>query len=120
MLARLSVVVLLLLVTPVLSQEMRLQTGPGTYQGAVQLQAQVHFQISGLVAHVQLEQEFRNDSGSWVEAEYLFPLPENAAVNRLELLIGERLIVGEIKEKQLDKLSISLFAVKWSVSVDYC
>jgi len=101
MFARLSVVVLLTLASPAIAQEMRLQTGPDTYQSAVQLQARVHFQISGLVAHVQLEQEFRNDSGSWVEAEYLFPLPEDAAVNRLELVIGERVIIGEIKEKQL-------------------
>lgn len=100
MLVRITVTFLLLLATPALGQEMRLQTGPAAYQSAVQLQAQVHFQISGLVAHVQLEQEFRNDSGSWVEAEYLFPLPEDAAVNRLELVIGERVIVGEIKEKQ--------------------
>ena len=100
MLARLSIVLLLLIATPTFAQELRLQTGPNTYQAAVQLQARVHFQISGLVAHVRLEQEFRNDSGSWVEAEYLFPLPDDAAVNRLELEIGERLIVGEIREKQ--------------------
>jgi hypothetical protein len=98
--ARLSVILLLLVATPTFAQEMRLQTGPNAFQSAVQLQARVHFQISGMVAHVQLEQEFRNDSGDWAEAEYLFPLPDDAAVNRLELLIGERLIVGEIREKQ--------------------
>jgi Ca-activated chloride channel family protein len=74
--------------------------GPGGYRPAIQLQAEVHFQISGLVAHVQLKQSFRNDSADWVEGEYMFPLPDEAAVNRLRLVIGERVIVGEIKEKQ--------------------
>lgn len=107
MLARLSTVLLLFTASLTLAGEeevgaatLRLHSGQGAYKSAVQLQARVHFRISGLIAHVQLEQEFRNDSGDWVEAEYLFPLPEDAAVNRLELVVGERVIIGEIKEKQ--------------------
>ena len=70
------------------------------YVPAIQLSARAHFRVTGLVAHVRLEQTFRNDTGEWVEGEYLFPLPEDAAVNRLELRVGERLIVGKIHEKQ--------------------
>jgi Ca-activated chloride channel family protein len=80
--------------------ELLLRAGAGSYRPAVQLQASVHFQISGLIAHVRLEQTFRNDSADWVEGNYLFPLPDDAAVNRLRLVIGERVIVGEIREKQ--------------------
>jgi Ca-activated chloride channel family protein len=98
--ATISATILLLTAVPVLAQEMRLHGEQGSYQAAVQLEARVHFKISGLVAQVQLEQEFRNDSGDWVEAEYLFPLPDKAAVNRLELHIDERVIIGEIKEKE--------------------
>ena len=70
------------------------------YVPAIQLEASVHFQVSGLINHVQLRQSFRNDSPDWVEGEYMFPLPDDAAVNRLRLVIGERVIIGEIKEKE--------------------
>ncbi|MEP5764352.1 MAG: marine proteobacterial sortase target protein [Halieaceae bacterium] len=80
--------------------ELMLSSGQGLARRALQLDASVHFQLSGLVAHVQLEQTFRNDSADWVEGEYMFPLPDNAAVNRLRLVVGERVIIGEIKEKQ--------------------
>ena len=36
----------------------------------------------------------------WVEGVYVFPLPENAAVDRLWLRIGDRLIEGQVKEKE--------------------
>ena len=79
---------------------LRLGTGAEGYQPAIQLQARAHLRVTGLVAHVRLEQTFRNDTGNWVEGEYLFPLPDDAAVTRLELVIGERRIVGEVREKQ--------------------
>ena len=78
-------------------------SGPFGYRPAVQLAAEANIRVTGLVAHVTLTQTFRNDSESWVEGEYLFPLPDQAAVNRLRLEIGERVILGEIKEKQAAK-----------------
>ncbi len=96
---------LLVLGVPALAEEpgagtMHFHHPGGGYQSAIQLEARMHFQVSGLVAKVKLQQSFRNDSPDWVEGEYLFPLPDRAAVNRLRLRIGERTIVGEIKEKQ--------------------
>jgi len=35
----------------------------------------------------------------WYEETYAFPLPENTAVDRLRMRIGERLVEGEIREK---------------------
>ena len=67
---------------------------------AMQLSADADIRVTGLVAKVQLRQRFRNDSDQWVRGEYLFPLPEDAAVNQLKLTIGERVILGEIREKQ--------------------
>ncbi len=78
-------------------------SGPFGYRPAIQLAAEANIRVTGLVAHVTLSQTFRNDSESWVEGEYLFPLPDQAAVNRLKLVIGERVILGEIKEKQAAK-----------------
>lgn len=67
---------------------------------ALHLGTDVNISVSGMVATVNYEQQFRNDSDQWLEAKYLFPLPETAAVNAMEIKIGERVIKGEIKEKQ--------------------
>lgn len=64
------------------------------------LKTQVDFDISGLTARVKVKQEFHNQTANWVEGKYLFPLPEKSAVDSLQIKIGERVIVGEIKEKK--------------------
>ena len=75
----------------------------GHYSPAVLQDSKVHFDISGMIAVVRLEQTFNNSSDRWVEAVYAFPLPETAAVRAMEMRIGERRIVGRIKEKSLAK-----------------
>ena len=60
----------------------------------------VTMDISGLVARVSVRQEFENASGEWTEGVYVFPLPNEAAVDRMRLRIGERFIEGEIREKE--------------------
>ncbi len=83
--------------------QLLLTSGNGDYRQAVSQRSRVHFDISGMIARVQLEQEFRNDSGDWAEGVYAFPLPERAAVRAMEMVLGERRIVGRIKEKSLAK-----------------
>lgn len=70
------------------------------YQALLLLNSRYDVQVSGLVAQVQLQQQFRNDGTGWVEAEYVFPLPDDAAVNALDIRIGERVIQGRVKERQ--------------------
>ena len=60
----------------------------------------VGINVTGPIARTTVHQTFQNDSDQWVEALYLFPLPENAAVDRMQLIIGDRLIEGDIKEKE--------------------
>ena len=36
----------------------------------------------------------------WVEAIYVYPLPSGGAVDTLKMVIGDRVIVGDIKERQ--------------------
>ena len=67
------------------------------------LKTQVKINVSGVVARTQLTQTFKNDSNEWLNAVYVFPLPENAAVDHLQMHIGERIIEGQIKEKQQAK-----------------
>jgi Ca-activated chloride channel family protein len=63
------------------------------------LSTDVVFRVSGMVARARVVQTFENASADWVEGVYVFPLPENAAVDRLQLRVGERLIEGEIQER---------------------
>lgn len=86
------------------SGEMLLRSASkGAYMPALTQSGKVHFEIRGMVATVTLEQSFRNDTDDWVEGVYAFPLPDKAAVRHMEMRIGERLIVGKIREKSLAK-----------------
>lgn len=73
--------------------------GGGHYTPAVLQASKVHFDISGMIATVRVEQSFTNDTGYALEGVYAFPLPDNAAVRYMEMEIGERRIVGKIRER---------------------
>ncbi|WP_299595734.1 marine proteobacterial sortase target protein [uncultured Microbulbifer sp.] len=73
---------------------------PGRYSPAMHLGTEVDIRVRGLVAEVKLEQQFRNTSNDWQEAVYVLPLPESAAVNGMEIVIGERRILGKVRERE--------------------
>jgi len=73
------------------------------YEIATRMNTDIDAQISGLVARVSVRQVFQNGGTEWVEGIYVFPLPDNAAVDRLRMHIGERFIEGEIREKEAAK-----------------
>ena len=62
--------------------------------------------ITGMVNRVNVTQTFSNTTGKWQEGIYVFPLPENAAVDHMRLQIGERVIEGQIKGKRRSKKDI--------------
>ncbi len=66
----------------------------------VALDSAVDYTVSGLVAEARIHQRFTNHGAGWIDAQYLLPLPQGAAVHDLELHIGNRTIVGEIHEKE--------------------
>lgn len=72
----------------------------GVYEPSTQLSSNVDISITGMVARVTLAQTFENTSDNWIEALYVFPLSEDAAVDSLKMRIGERIIEGEIKGKE--------------------
>ncbi len=57
-------------------------------------------QISGYIATVDVTQQFHNPYDEKIEAVYVFPLPQNAAINEFIMTIGERRIRGIIRERQ--------------------
>ena len=72
---------------------------PGCYLPAPRVAADFTIDIAGPVARTRVTQRFENPAEGWVEGIYLFPLPEGAAVDTLKMIIGERLIEGQIKER---------------------
>ncbi len=78
--------------------ELSIQDGD-TLRIVPSLSTEVKIHISGLIAEVTVHQRFRNDGAAWMEGQYVLPLPTGAAVHDLKLHIGERVIVGEIREK---------------------
>ena len=76
---------------------------PGRYIKAPMVSTDVKMNIAGPVIRTTLSQSFENKSDEWVEGVYVFPLPENAAVDQLRIVVGGRLIQGQIKEKKQAK-----------------
>lgn len=64
------------------------------------LKADVTIDIDGPIARVKVVQSFTNHTNGWVEGIYTFPLPDKSAIDTLRMYIGERVIEGEIKEKE--------------------
>jgi len=56
--------------------------------------------IAGYIASVIVRQEFHNPFDEKIEAVYVFPLPQNAAVSEFIMTIGERRIRGIIRERE--------------------
>lgn len=71
----------------------------GVYIEALQLEMQVNMDVSGMIARTKVKQQFRNVSSLWAEGTYVFPLPDNAAVDHFRMMIDDRIIEGQIQEK---------------------
>jgi len=73
----------------------------GEYHSLELLQTEYDVDISGLLATVTLRQTFFNHQYDWIpEAVYAFPMTDKSAVYELKMIVGERVIEGEIHEKQ--------------------
>jgi Ca-activated chloride channel family protein len=59
-----------------------------------------HLVVTGVTVRAQVTQTFANPTDDWLEGSYLFPLPDDAAVDRLRMRVGERVIEGQVREKQ--------------------
>ncbi|WP_448953253.1 marine proteobacterial sortase target protein [Labrys neptuniae] len=77
---------------------------PGSYVEAVRTATDVELKVSGPTIRATLTQMFHNPSKNWVEGIYVFPLPDGAAVDTMKMVIGQRVVIADIKEKQQAKL----------------
>ncbi len=55
--------------------------------------------ITGLHAGIEVTQVFRNDLDVALEATYVFPLPDRAALTRLSMTCGDRVVQAELHER---------------------
>lgn len=60
----------------------------------------VDAKLSGFIGRVKVTQEFINPSKDVIEAVYIFPLPNRAAVDAMTMKIGDRIIKADIKTRE--------------------
>lgn len=72
----------------------------GAYTEAIRLGIDVDITVSGPTLRTRVTQIFRNPTNDWVEATYVYPLATDGAVDTLKMVVGDRVIVGDIKERQ--------------------
>ena len=82
------------------SGTLRLRDGTSAHDTqATRLGTDITVRVSGQMMRVKVVQAFRNTGPNWVEASYVYPLPEDGAVDTLKMVVGNRVIMGEIKRR---------------------
>ena len=56
--------------------------------------------VAGFVSRTKVRQTFHNPLNEKIEAVYVFPLPQDAAVDEMVMTVGDRRIVGQIKKRE--------------------
>jgi Ca-activated chloride channel family protein len=73
---------------------------PGRYLEVPVQSTEVEITVKGLIVEAVVEQRFENISSEWLEGIYVFPLPQGAAVHAMRLVVGDRVIEGEVQERE--------------------
>jgi Ca-activated chloride channel family protein len=60
----------------------------------------VRAEVSGFISRVTVTQEFENPFADKIEAVYVFPLPQAAAVDDMTMIVGGREIKGKIMRRE--------------------
>jgi Ca-activated chloride channel family protein len=77
--------------------------GTDGLRAAPTLSTVVDVRVTGIIARTEVVQRFSNPSDAWVDGVYVFPLPEDAAVDTLAMRVGERVLEGQIQERKKAK-----------------
>lgn len=75
-------------------------TKSGEQQSFPLQHTEVMARVTGNVSRVEVTQTFTNPFKTPLEAVYMFPLPDEAAVDDMEIRVGDRIIRGLIKKRQ--------------------
>src|SRR5262245_33021443 len=60
----------------------------------------VKAEVSGSLTRVTVTQEFHNPFQEKIEAVYVFPLPQSAAVDDMTMIVGDRTVKGKLKRRE--------------------
>ena len=87
--------------TPVTPGQLEIIGPKGESAGACPLKhTDVDVRISGFIARVNVVQQFHNPTSEKIEAVYTFPLAEDSAVDKMEMKVGDRVIIGTIHRRE--------------------
>ena len=101
-----GVVAILVYALPVPAQSLNtglkllLPDRPGARRDAPLVASHADIAIAGVIARGTVRQSFVNPDNFWVEGIYVFPLPDDAAVDSLIIRVDDREIRGEIRERE--------------------
>ena len=71
-----------------------------TARGLLPLVAmEIEARVAGVIASIDVAQTFVNTTGTAIEATYIFPLPDRAAVHRFRMEVAGRVIEGVVEER---------------------
>lgn len=62
--------------------------------------SEMRIEVDGTIVRTTVTQYFLNDTDAWQEGVYQFPLPDDAAVDSLTMMIGSRRIIGFVTGKE--------------------
>ena len=86
---------------PVPGGELQILGENGVAVGACPLKhTDVTADIAGFVGRVTVKQTFHNPTDRKIEAIYIFPLPQDAAVDDMVMQVGDRRVLGQIRERE--------------------
>jgi len=72
---------------------------PNKYKVALTIATRVLVDVTGPMARTKTRQRFSNLSDQWMSVTYAFPLPEDATVDHMKILVAGRIIEGVFCEK---------------------
>lgn len=76
----------------------------------------VNAEISGFIARVMVTQIFENPYDKNIEAIYVFPLPQDAAVEEMVMQVGDRVTVGEVHRREEARLIYEIAKARGKVA----
>ena len=71
-----------------------------TFIDAPGIATEIDIQVEGTITRTVVTQYFLNDTEAWQEGVYQFPLPDDAAVDSLTMMIGDRRVIGFVTGKE--------------------
>jgi Ca-activated chloride channel homolog len=76
------------------------QSSDRTKSAFILKHTEVKVKIAGNISRVEVSQQFENPFTEPLEAIYVFPLPDEAGVDDMEIKIGDRIIKADIKRRE--------------------